>query len=143
MPPPPFRRQAEEAGQAYPRAACYVHRDVVALEHARPYRSGGWARPWGRALSDAPWAHGRPLHCGVPSPCVALPVCAPSPVTPDRSHEIFVSVPLSSTTLFGVPFPLPTPQGRRDSQLRTMPEREIRMLRKATPGHGGHFGKPY
>ena len=46
---------------------------------------------------------------------------------------IFVSVQPFSTTLFGVPFPLPTPQGRRDSQLRTMPEREIRMLRKATP----------
>ena len=46
---------------------------------------------------------------------------------------IFVSVQPSSTTLYGVPFPLPTPQGRRDSQLRTMPKREIRMLRKATP----------
>ncbi len=46
---------------------------------------------------------------------------------------IFVSVQPSSTTLFRVPFPLPTPQGRWDSQLRTMPEREFRMLRKATP----------
>ena len=46
---------------------------------------------------------------------------------------IFVSVQPSSTTLYGVPFPLPTPQGRRDSQLRTRPQREIRMLRKATP----------
>ncbi len=46
---------------------------------------------------------------------------------------IFMSVQPSSTTLFGVPFPLPTLQGRRDSQLRTMREREIRMLRKATP----------
>ncbi len=46
---------------------------------------------------------------------------------------IFVSVQPSSTTLFGVPFPLPTPQGRRDSQLRTMLERDIRILRKATP----------
>ncbi len=34
--------------------------------------------------------------------------------------------------LFGMPFPLPTPQGRRDSQFRTMPNREIRMLRDAT-----------
>ncbi len=46
---------------------------------------------------------------------------------------IFVSVQPTSTTLFGVPFPLPTPQGRRDSHLRTLPKREIRMLRKATP----------
>jgi hypothetical protein len=46
---------------------------------------------------------------------------------------IFVSVQPSPTTLFRVPFPLPTPQGRRDSQLRTMPQREIRTLRKATP----------
>ncbi len=47
----------------------------------------------------------------------------------------FVSVQPTSTTLFGVPFPHPgaPPQGRRDSQLRTMPEREIRMVRKATP----------
>jgi hypothetical protein len=49
------------------------------------------------------------------------------------NREIFVSVQPFSTTLFGVPFPLLTPQGRRDSQLRTMPECEIRMLRKATP----------
>ncbi len=46
---------------------------------------------------------------------------------------IFVSVQPSSTTLFRVPFPLPTSQGRRDSQLRTRPQREIRMLRNATP----------
>ncbi len=50
-----------------------------------------------------------------------------------RYFVIFVSVQPSSTTLFGRPLPLPTPQGRRDSQLRTVPEREIRMLRKATP----------
>jgi hypothetical protein len=31
------------------------------------------------------------------------------------------------------PLSLPTPQGRRDSQLGTMPKREIPMLRKATP----------
>ncbi len=48
-----------------------------------------------------------------------------------------MSVRLSSTTLFGVPFPLPTPQGRRASRVRTVPEREIRMLRNAIPGHGG------
>ncbi len=30
-----------------------------------------------------------------------------------------------STTLFGVPFPLPTPQGRRDLQLRILPRHEI------------------
>ena len=43
-----------------------------------------------------------------------------------------VSVQQFSTTLFKVPFTLPTPQGRRDSHLRTVPTREIRMLRKAT-----------
>ncbi len=70
--------------------------------------------------------------------CYAFTVC-----TVTQSHfrhscnllvgVIFVSVQPSSTTLFGVPFPLPTPQGRRDSHLRTTPEREFRMLRKATP----------
>ncbi len=49
-----------------------------------------------------------------------------------------MSVQPFPTTLFGVPFPLFTPQGRRASQLRTVPERE--MLHKA--GHGGHFGNP-
>ncbi len=47
--------------------------------------------------------------------------------TEHRSIEIsviFVSVQPSSTTLFGEPFPLPTPQGRRDSQ---KPECEIRQ----------------
>ncbi len=44
---------------------------------------------------------------------------------PSMTLKIFVSVQPSSTTL---PFPLPTRQGRRDSQLRTMPKRELRML---------------
>ncbi len=44
-----------------------------------------------------------------------------------------MSVQPSSTIIFGVPFPLPTPQGRWALQLKTMPEREIQMLRKATP----------
>ncbi len=53
----------------------------------------------------------------------------------------------SHLALCGVPVPLPTPQGRRAQQLRTMPKREIRMLRKATrfgcgtmrySGHGGN-----
>ncbi len=48
-------------------------------------------------------------------------------------YHIFVSVQPFSTTPFGVPFPLPRPRGRWASQLRTMPKREIRMLRKATP----------
>ncbi len=51
---------------------------------------------------------------------------------PETQGLIFVSVQPCSTTPFRVPFPLPTPQGRRDSHLRTMPEREIRILRKAT-----------
>jgi hypothetical protein len=38
---------------------------------------------------------------------------------------IFVSVQPSSIALFGVSFPLPTPQGRRDSQLRTMPRARV------------------
>ena len=41
---------------------------------------------------------------------------------------IFVCVQSYSTTLFGVPFPLPTPQGRWDRQLRDMPETDIRGL---------------
>jgi hypothetical protein len=36
------------------------------------------------------------------------------------------------TTQFGVPFLHPIPRGRRAPQLRTMPECDIRMLRKAT-----------
>jgi hypothetical protein len=56
---------------------------------------------------------------------------------------IFVSLQPYSTVLFGVPFSLPTPQGRWASRLRIMPKREIRILRKAThPRHGGHFCKP-
>ena len=39
---------------------------------------------------------------------------------------------LSSTTLFGVPFPLPTPQGRRAQQLKTRPECWIRGLHEAS-----------
>ena len=42
---------------------------------------------------------------------------------------IFVCVQPYSTTLFGVPFPLPTPQGRWDRHLRDKPETEIRGLR--------------
>ncbi len=50
-------------------------------------------------------------------------------------HLILVCVQPFSTTLFRGPFPLPTPQGRQDSQLRTtgMPNRGIRTLRKAIP----------
>ena len=39
---------------------------------------------------------------------------------------------LFSTTLFGVPFPLPTPQGRRAQQLKTRPECWIRGLHEAS-----------
>ncbi len=42
---------------------------------------------------------------------------------------IFVCVQPCLTTLFVVPFPLPTPQGRWDPQLRDKPETEIRGLR--------------
>ena len=37
-----------------------------------------------------------------------------------------------STTLFRVPFPLPTPQGRRAQQLKTRPECWIRGLHEAS-----------
>ena len=37
-----------------------------------------------------------------------------------------------STALFGVPFPLPTPQGRRAQQLKTRPECWIRGLHEAS-----------
>ena len=39
---------------------------------------------------------------------------------------------LFSTALFGVPFPLPTPQGRRAQQLKTRPECWIRGLHEAS-----------
>ena len=45
------------------------------------------------------------------------------------------------TTLFGVPFPLPTPQGRRAQQLKTRPECS-RAARGIHSGHRGNFGKP-
>ncbi len=56
--------------------------------------------------------------------------------------SVFMCVQPDSTTLFGVPFPLPTPQGRWDRQLRDMPETEIRGLRPATLRTKGTFGKP-
>ncbi len=67
------------------------------------------------------------------------PLCSPLPlllfaaIFSIPSALDFVCVQPSSTTLFGVPSPRPTPQGRRAQQHRTMPEREIRVLRKATP----------
>ena len=39
---------------------------------------------------------------------------------------------LFSTTLFGVPIPLPTPQGRRAQQIKTRPECWIRGLHEAS-----------
>ncbi len=39
--------------------------------------------------------------------------------------RILVCAQLYSTTLLGVPFPLPTPQGRWDQHLRDMPATEI------------------
>ena len=56
--------------------------------------------------------------------------------------KIFVCVHPSSTTLFGLPFSLPIPQGRWDRHLRDMPETEIRGLRKTTLRTRGTFGKP-
>jgi hypothetical protein len=57
---------------------------------------------------------------------------------------ILESVQPSLTTLLEVPFPLSIPEGRA-SQLRTMTEREIGMLPKATPlmtvWHAGKLGK--
>ncbi len=55
-------------------------------------------------------------------------------IVPNLSWAIMIveSVQSSLTTLFGVPFPRPTPLGHRDSQHRIMPKREIRMLGKAT-----------
>ena len=49
---------------------------------------------------------------------------------------IFVSVQPFSTTLFGVPFPLPTPQGRRDSQGNTqdMETTSANLFRKDCQG---------
>ncbi len=49
------------------------------------------------------------------------------------SNCLWLSVRLqpSSNNLFSESFPLPNSHGRRDSQLGTMPECEIRMLRKA------------
>ncbi len=47
-----------------------------------------------------------------------------------------------STTLFGVPFLLPTPQGRWDRRLRDIPETDIRGLHYATLRTRGTFGKP-
>jgi len=53
----------------------------------------------------------------------------PFPSPPPGLCCISVRVQPYSTTLFGVPFPLPTPQGRWDRQLRDKPETEIRGLR--------------
>jgi hypothetical protein len=44
-----------------------------------------------------------------------------------------------STTLSGVPFPLPTPQGRRAQQLKTRHSRAARGIHSV---HRGNFGKP-
>ncbi len=46
-------------------------------------------------------------------------------------HLISMSVQPSSITLFRVPFPCPTPQGRRASQLRTTLMHQIVMRHKA------------
>ncbi len=48
----------------------------------------------------------------------------------------------AATTLFGVPSPFPTPQGRWDQQLRDISETEIRGLRQATLRTGGNSGEP-
>jgi hypothetical protein len=51
-----------------------------------------------------------------------------------RGKVIFDSVQPFFTTLFRLPFPLPTPEGRRDSQFRTMPKREIECCARQHPG---------
>jgi hypothetical protein len=85
--------------------------------------------------------------CAPPTLLLATYECPVRVPDPPRSFYvvalIFVSVQPSSTTLYGVPFPLPTPQGRRDSHLRTMPKHEFRMLRKATPRTCGPLRQTY
>ena len=46
------------------------------------------------------------------------------------------------TTLFGVPFPHPTPQGRRDQTLRKVPEAEFESCTRQPSGQRGCHGKP-
>jgi hypothetical protein len=55
---------------------------------------------------------------------------------------ILVCVQPYSTTLFGVPLSLPTPQGRWDRHLRDMPETEDRVLRYLMLRTRGTFGRP-
>jgi hypothetical protein len=46
--------------------------------------------------------------------------------TPTKTSRISMNVQPTSTALFRVPLSLPTPEGRQTSQLRTMPDRDIR-----------------
>ena len=46
------------------------------------------------------------------------------------------------TTLFGVPFPRPTPQGRWAQTLRNVPEAEFESCTRQPSGHRGNHGKP-
>ena len=55
-----------------------------------------------------------------------------SPDTMQITDYFLWACSLFSTTLFGVPFPLPTPQGRRAQQLKTRPECWIRGLHEAS-----------
>jgi hypothetical protein len=96
-------------------------------EARRPSRPASRNQSSGAIVTSQPWIQltgGYARRCHLPA--------MDSADKRLRPVMTFVSVQPSSTTLFGVAFPLPKPQGRRDSHLRTMPKREIRMLHKAT-----------
>ncbi len=93
------------------------------------------------------WRQGCPLEPATPRMHCPCHRCKgldrlPRGVVSPALLVIFVSVQPSSTTLFGVPFPLFTPQKRRDSQIRTMPKSaRFECCARQHTGHGGHFGK--